>query len=798
MNEIVETNIQPIAASDRLWAKSASAGQARGESLFQHTKNVVHALADLRRLRPNLPDEVGNPHFWHLAFWACVLHDFGKAAEGFQRQVKPGGARWGKRHEVLSLAFLDWLLSDRAHPDRVWLSSAIASHHKDRRDIETRYRLDQDPEDDVLVDMVQELSPAALDELWEILTVHAPLWRQQYGFDEAGVVEMAFTADRLQHPDIAKHGRDLVAEALRSYYRLAHQLTRDDARSDRTLLAVALRGTIITADHQASAYAFGVHAPPLDGPSELLRRLDRDWEKLHQHQRDAAQSSGSRLLTAPTGSGKTEAALLWASNQALDTPTPRLFYVLPFQASMNAMHRRLDVVFPKDVGLQHGRSLHALYRQLLEAEPTPQNAERLARREKNLAGLHYHPVRVLSPYQLLKACYRLRGYEAILTDLYGGLFVLDEIHAYEAKRLALLLKMFEHLRRHYGARFFVMTATLPTLVRHVLDEALALGEPITATSDLYEQYCRHTLQLLDGDLFEDGIAPIMAAVADGRSVLVCCNTVRRAQEVWQRLSAVTTSTTVELLHSGFNARDRLQKENAILRDIAAGSARHKQVVLVATQVVEVSLNIDFDALFTDPAPLEALLQRFGRVNRLGSRGLAPVYVFTRPDDGQHVYDADLVRATLMVLSTINGSPIDEAQTGAWLDQIYAGEHTQVWQKEFTSTAAEFDTTCLACLHPFQSDDALEELFYQAFDAVEVLPVSLEAEFQALRDERPLEADSLLVNIRSSRYGQLLRKGKVLDRKALAREESWPHVIDVPYSSETGLSSGGENDHAGKP
>ena len=97
----------------------------------------------------------------------CVLHDFGKAAGGFQQQVRPGGTIWGKRHEVLSLAFLDWIVPDAAHPDRTWLGAAVASHHKDIDTITDRYPLDEEPNDDVLYGMVRDLSPDALTQLWE-------------------------------------------------------------------------------------------------------------------------------------------------------------------------------------------------------------------------------------------------------------------------------------------------------------------------------------------------------------------------------------------------------------------------------------------------------------------------------------------------------------------------------------------------------------------------------------------------------------------------------------------------------
>lgn len=127
---------------------------------------------------------------------------------------------------------------------------------------------------------------------------------------------------------------------------------------------------------------------------------------------------------------------------------PRLYYVLPFQVSMNAMQGRLSEHFPGSVGLQHGKSRFALYRMYLEQEDAPETAAKKAGAANRLTRLHYHPLRALSPYQMLSAPYRLKGYESALTDVFGGLFIFDEIHAYEVKRLALILNMVEHHVRH--------------------------------------------------------------------------------------------------------------------------------------------------------------------------------------------------------------------------------------------------------------------------------------------------------------------------------------------------------------
>src|SRR5205823_826655 len=108
------------------------------------------------------------------------------------------------------------------------------------------------------------------------------------------------------------------------------------------------------------------------------------------HQRkSAACSRESAILVAPTGSGKTEAALYWALGDG-SAPVPRLFYALPYQASMNAMFDRLKhgkKGFGEDsVGLQHGRALQSLYARLLEGETGPRTAVEQAHWHTNING----------------------------------------------------------------------------------------------------------------------------------------------------------------------------------------------------------------------------------------------------------------------------------------------------------------------------------------------------------------------------------------------------------------------------
>ena len=118
-----------------------------------------------------------------------------------------------------------------------------------------------------------------------------------------------------------------------------------------------------------------------------------------------------------------------------------------------------------------------------------------------------------------------------------------------------------------------------------------------------------------------------------------------------------------LFHSRFIEQDRQKRENRIVE----GNKETEGFVAVVTQIVEVSLDIDYDVMFTQVAPVDALVQRFGRVNRKGQKGLVPIYVF-EPDEGStKVYGADLLDHAWQLLKPIKHShAIRQADVLDWV------------------------------------------------------------------------------------------------------------------------------------
>lgn len=782
---------------EHIKAKSEKNG---GESLADHTWDVLVKLAELRRLRPSLPTLVGAPRLWHCLFWACLLHDFGKAAHGFQDRLK-GGPRWPHRHEVLSLAFLDWITPGLSADEQIWVLAAIVSHHRDAAYIARTYA---DVAEDPLVPLLGEIDTPIVEHLWRWISECATAWRDALGFPAEEVVSIAPLDQQTAVSLAYKQGVQRVRAWLTRYADWLDDLPYEPATT-RTM-GVLLRGLTTSADHMASAHLTSMPKPVRESWGSLadrvlapLRVKQPAMEPYAHQQQSGAAAGSSALLIAPTGSGKTEAALYWALGDG-SMPLPRLFYSLPYQASMNAMFDRLrdDVRGFGDeaVGLQHGRALQAMYARLLESEDWAATAGSAARWEKNINTLNARPIKVFSPYQMLKAMFELRGFEAMLTDYAQAAFIFDEIHAYEPARLALILALINFLREHYGARFFVMSATFPQIIRDRLAAALGTCTTIEADAAVFEKFRRHRLCLVDGDLAAEGVGRIVQDVRAGKQVLVCVNTVRRAQEVREALRvAGLHDDHLLLIHSRYIFRDRNRREEAIRTCCGVDTplTERRPLALVATQVVEVSLNIDLDTIYTDPAPLEALLQRFGRVNRSCKKAICPVYVFRQPDDGQGVYgrhkdkaqQGHIVRVTLAELAKHDGQEIDEAAINGWLNTIYADPQLKSeWELNYQRVAQQAGQI-LDSLRPFNSDEQKEDEFEKLFDGVEVVPLQFEARYIAhLAQDEFIEANNYLVSISRKKFAILCNQGRVRLAQTEGKHRAW--VVTLEYDEDAGL------------
>lgn len=790
MPERIPPNLNPKFLS-HLLAKSADNG---GDTLAQHTWAVLARLADQYRLRPTLAQDWHTPRLWHQLYWACFLHDFGKAAQDFQARLKPNAPNnaWSEgrhRHEVLSLAFLDGVFPKK-HPDRILVLGVIGAHHKDYNtdddSIKRKYGGSNPTESQRarVAYLATQITPKDTALLWQWLTEFGERWADALGIPVEPISVTPCDAEAS------------IINALHDWDVLMDFLTYDNDDTAYPNLLALMRGMILTADHAASA---GTPAFPKLAFAERIgaARFVTSYA-LNDHQR-ASQDTDSlnTLLVAPTGSGKTEAALLWAKRQYELKPYARLFYTLPYQASMNAMYDRLKrTLFEQDqdplLTIQHSRATLKLYQDSMNADSgaEPSNAIYKARKHahesKNRARLNYYPLQVFSPYQMLKVAYQLKGYEAILLDYANAVFIFDEIHAYDPERMAKIVSFMGWLRQHFGARFLVMTATLPPTARQALQEALNLrpSDEITASVATFTASQRHTVRLLDGELL-DYVQEVVAYAQTGKRVLVVANQVKRAQAFYEALTA-TYDGRKTLLHGRFMSKHRAEKEAELAQWAGVGEKHDGQpLIVVATQVVEVSLNVDFDTLYSDPAPLEALLQRFGRVNRRRKeRVLCDVHVMRAPTDEKDLmpYDARMVARSLQALSQRDGAPIDEAQVSTMLEEVYDSALTHNWQKTYKHHRQMMDEQ-LRRITPYQSaDKTLVAEFYAHFDGFQVIPHDYETAYDDCIAERDYFGTmQYLVNVTRGQYHAMQSKGWLREG-----DDDFKRVALVAYDEEFGL------------
>lgn len=287
------------------------------------------------------------------------------------------GKRFANRHEILSLAFLEWL--EAPEEELNWIAAAIATHHREMSFIRDNFPLDTferpGSKSSLLASGVREEDARLLHRL---LSAAAEAF-QHTGWENIDSYSVRPFSDNYLIGIKVGLGRAIhVAARLEPRPQLRPgQTTEADWSS--VISAIHARGWLLLSDHLASfgsrsiARSFVHTDTVLHEIRAALQRRKREADSVPlSHQAEAANTTGSVVLVAPTGSGKTEAGILWASRQAEAGLQGKTLIALPYQASMNAMQRRLiDDFFPEvsgnpevwneNVALVHGRSVRRIY-----------------------------------------------------------------------------------------------------------------------------------------------------------------------------------------------------------------------------------------------------------------------------------------------------------------------------------------------------------------------------------------------------------------------------------------------------
>jgi CRISPR-associated endonuclease/helicase Cas3 len=466
-------------------------------------------------------------------------------------------------------------------------------------------------------------------------------------------------------------------------------------------LFTLLKGLLMTADWMASG-AQGedpthdvkrgvVRVSPERLPDYLRERHERRradnpdlpaYQGFTQFQGKCDVADGHVVGIAPTGSGKTEAALTWALRQIQHGHARKILFLLPTMVTANSIHARMKEFFDDHdhkVGLVHSTSdlvRESGGEEVSEVDWADVRASVL-QESHFFSPLTVGTVDQLLVPQFLAGRWALKEFAAA-----DSAIIIDEVHSYEPHTLGLIVMMIRQLRQ-WGARFFIMSATMPSNLRAVILDALGAptdGQPGTSVIEektLLEEarndwkICETPLSdwLLDGS-GTDNPAPSLRFQSlwnerggQGRPIriLVVVNTVQKCQALARALRRFKPV----CYHSKFIFKHREEKERQI------NECRPR--LLIATQVVEVSLDIDYDVLLTECAPFDALVQRAGRTNRARLLRLGRVIVHRHDEKSERIYDrpAGVLDTTWAVLSRNQGA-LTERRLTELVEEVYQG------------------------------------------------------------------------------------------------------------------------------
>lgn len=433
---------------------------------------------------------------------------------------------------------------------------------------------------------------------------------------------------------------------------------------------------------------------------ELCQNIVKAWEgRFRPAQQFMIENRDNNVvMIAPTGSGKTEAALLWMNGE-------KGFYTLPLKVSSNAIYQRIREKYHyQDVALLHSDSMNSY----LSAEGELADAYRNYEQAKFFS----YPLTVCTVDQLFKFVYKALGTEIFAATLKYSKVVIDEIQSYSPRVVASLIFGLSEIRR-MGGRFAIITATFPPVLRFFMKKSKLLDNRDYVLHDFSDTAVvnRHWVKMMAGDFdFEE-----MAKAAQDKKVLVICNTVSRAQYIYGELK--DRGLEVGLLHSRFIRKHRNILEKRIL-DFSADES--EMGIWVTTQIVEASLDIDFDILYTEMCTADSLLQRMGRCNRAGKKHVseANVYVYLNDSGRGTVYDKDIYDRSVELLKTYDDRLLTEADKVDYINKVYDLEQIRKTQY-FRQIEKYIDH--LKTLSPAEYDAKEAQKEFRAIQSITVMP-----------------------------------------------------------------------------
>lgn len=545
------------------------------KTIKEHTIELLTALDLLLEL-----EYIKDEKIYKLVEKACIFHDLGKLNEKFQQRVKNKKVKFSEKkevaHNILSLYFINNKDFD-SNEDYLKVAHSVLNHHNYCDTLETMTE-----KEELIKKLIEEFE---------------------------------------------------TYKVKRSTKNKLSSIIEDNE-------SIKIKGYLHKCDYNASSGNTAEY--PNDFLNQSLENLMHKWKSDNKNanwnelQKFCIDNKEENIIAvAQTGMGKTEAGLLWIG----DT---KGFFVLPLRTAINAIYDRIRKELLN--GEKIDTRLAILHSSSLEYYINTLNKETDEKEEidlinyQNIGRQFSIPLNISTMDQLFDFVYKYQGYELKLTTLSYSKIVIDEIQMYGPDLLAYLICGLEKIVE-LGGKIAILTATLPPFVKDLLEKNISFKYN---TDGFTNDMKRHNLKVVDEIINPEVIYEkyIENKVLDkGNKILVICNTIKQAQEIYEELIKILEDepNKVNILHSKFIRKERLEKELEII-EFGKTYDKDKSIdkqdgIWIATSIVEASLDIDFDYLFTELQDLNSLFQRLGRCNRKGVKDSSDYncYIYTDID-----------------------------------------------------------------------------------------------------------------------------------------------------------------------